>query len=209
MPIAKWRKFTRQEIEQFVQDSFSWRHLGSKLGYSTETGSYLTALRTMVKELDLDISHFTGQGWNKNNFDYSRFQKDTVIKSSQAINALIYLRGHRCENCNIEFWLGQPTPLEVHHIDGDHLNNEIDNLQLVCPNCHALTDNYRGKNINKKQKISENDFVTALQQSSNIRQALKMLGLTTKGGNYQRARELIFKYNITHLLAGAPGVETA
>ena len=209
MKKAKWRKFTRQEIEQFTKESFSWRHLGSKLGYNVETGSYLATLRAMVKELDLDISHFTGQGWNKNNFDYSRFRKGTAIKSSKAINALIYLRGHRCEHCNLGFWLEQPIPLEVHHIDGDHLNNELDNLQLVCPNCHALTDNYRGKNINKKQKIPENDFVAALQKSSNIRQALKMLGLTTKGGNYQRARELIFKHNITHLLAGAPGGETA
>ena len=178
------------------------------MGYDTKSGSYLPALKKMVKQLNLNISHFTGQGWNKNNFDYSRFQKGTVIKSSQAIDALIYLKGHRCEHCGLRIWMGKPIPLEMHHIDGSHLNNEIDNLQLLCPNCHALTNNYRGKNINKKQKMSEDDFVKALQESSNIRQALKKLGLTTKGDNYQRARELIFKHNIIHLLAGAPEGET-
>jgi hypothetical protein len=89
---------------------------------------------------------------------------------------------------------------EVHHEDGDSLNNEIDNLKLFCPNCHALTENYRGKNINKGVKmISDDDFAEALQSSPNIRQGLKKLGLTAKGDNYRRAREIIFKYNITHL----------
>ena len=74
-------------------------------------------------------------------------------------------------------------------------------MQLLCPNCHALTDNYCGKNINKGiQKISDKDFVEALKDSPNIRQALRKLGLSAKGGNYQRAREIIFKYNITHLM---------
>jgi hypothetical protein len=92
-------------------------------------------------------------------------------------------------------------PLEVHHIDGDKLNNVESNLKLVCPNCHALTDSYCGKNSNKNRKYIDDDtFAEALISSKNIRQALLKLGLTAKGGNYTRARELIFKYNIKHLL---------
>ena len=95
----------------------------------------------------------------------------------------------------------QPIPLEVHHIDGDSLNNEMSNLKLLCPNCHAFTDNYRGKNINRGIKnISDDEFVEVLKNSPNIRQALKTVGLTAKGGNYQRARELILTYNINHLM---------
>lgn len=198
---AKWRKFTRQEIETFVQKSFSYAALAEKLGYNNQAGSCSKSMKSMIEELQIDISHFKGQGWNNNNFDYSRFRKGNAIKSSQAIDALIFIRGYRCEKCGKEQWLDQPIPLEVHHEDGDSLNNEMDNLKLFCPNCHALTGNYRGKNINKGVKtISDNDFAEALQSSPNIRQGLMKLGLTAKGDNYRRAREIIFKYNIAHLM---------
>jgi 5-methylcytosine-specific restriction endonuclease McrA len=55
-----------------------------------------------------------------------------------------------CELCNTSEWLGSPITLEVHHIDGDNKNNELTNLQILCPNCHSQTDNYRAKNIKKK-----------------------------------------------------------
>lgn len=198
---AKWRNFTRQEIEQFVQESYSYAALADKLGYSNNAGSYLKSMQSMVKELRLDVSHFTRQGWNNNNFNYDRFRNGVAIKSSQAIDALVFIRGRRCENCDTEQWFGNPIPLEVHHIDGDSLNNEMDNLKLLCPNCHALTNNYRGRNINTGLKrVSDDDFAKALQASSNIRQCLRQLGLTAKGDNYRRAREIIFKYNIVHLM---------
>ena len=199
--IAKWRKFTQQEIEGFVQESYSYATLAEKLGYSKQGGGNITAVKSMISELDLDISHFTKQGWNKNNFDYDRFRKGNAIKSSVAIDALVFIRGHRCERCGETRWLEEPIPLEVHHIDGDSLNNEMDNLKLLCPNCHALTENYRGKNINTGLKrVSDDEFAKALQGNLNIRQALMQLGLTAKGDNYRRAREIIFKYNITHLM---------
>jgi len=201
MKIAKWRNFTRQEIEKFVQDSDGFASLAEKLGYLTTSGSCLTTLKSMIEELDLDVSHFKNQAWNKNNFDYTRFRQGVVIKTSQAVAALSYVRGHRCERCNKEEWLNQPIPLEVHHEDGDSLNNEMENLKLLCPNCHALTKNYRGKNINNGVvKVSDDDFAEVLRNSPNIRQALRRLGLTPKGDNYRRARELIFKYNIVHLM---------
>lgn len=56
---------------------------------------------------------------------------------------------YRCEKCGLSEWLGQPIALEVHHIDGDRTNNTIENFQLLCPNCHAQTDSYRGKNSAK------------------------------------------------------------
>lgn len=60
------------------------------------------------------------------------------------------LKEAKCEKCGNTSWHGQPIPLEVHHVDGDKHNNELTNLQLLCPNCHALTPTYRGKNIKKK-----------------------------------------------------------
>jgi hypothetical protein len=52
----------------------------------------------------------------------------------------------RCALCGIEpMWLGEPLPLEVDHIDGEWRNNRIENLRLLCPNCHSTTDSYRGR----------------------------------------------------------------
>lgn len=62
---------------------------------------------------------------------------------------------HKCGNCKLSLWINNvDIPLELHHMDGDNYNNHIDNLTLLCPNCHALTDNYRGKNKNRSNKES-------------------------------------------------------
>ena len=59
------------------------------------------------------------------------------------------LKQPKCERCGNTEWEGQQIPLEVHHVDGNKDHNELDNLQLLCPNCHALTSTYRGRNIKK------------------------------------------------------------
>ena len=56
---------------------------------------------------------------------------------------------HKCECCGLTMWLDQPIPLELHHKDGDRTNNTLNNFELLCPNCHAFTDSYRGKNSRK------------------------------------------------------------
>ena len=59
----------------------------------------------------------------------------------------------KCECCNNTEWLGKPIVLELHHIDGNRSNNNLDNLQLLCPNCHAMTDNFKSKNIKHYNKL--------------------------------------------------------
>lgn len=201
--MKKWEQFSKEEIKQFVKDSKSYVELARKIGYDStaKNGSAYRTVHQMIDELNLDTSHFTGQGWNKDNFDYSRFKYGKKIKTANALNAITSLRGHKCESCGLEEWKGKPIPLEVHHIDGDELNSELSNLQILCPNCHALTDNYRGKNINNGSiVVSDEELVKALNDCPNIRQALMSVGLTGKGGNYIRANELIQKYQIQKYL---------
>lgn len=94
-----WERFTRQEIEQFVKESNSYAQLAEKCGYQKKSGSAVSSIKKMIDKLGLDISHFKGQGWNKDNFDYSRFQYGRKIKSADALDAIVALRGHRCEVC--------------------------------------------------------------------------------------------------------------
>lgn len=194
---ARWRNFSKEQIEQFVKDSYSYRELANKFGYSQNGGGTMASLKKMVKELKLDTSHFKGQGWNKENYCYETFQENTPKKRSGIINPLIALRGRKCEKCGSTSWLGQPINLEIHHINGIRTNNSLENLQLLCPNCHSYTENFRKPK--NDFKIQEDAFVDALKNNKTIYSALKQLGLTTTSGNYSRARKLIDKYKIEHL----------
>ena len=198
--MKKWEKFTDEQLEQLVKESKSIRELTEKIGYNPDGGSGPKSVKEMLELKNFNTSHFLGQGWNKNNFDYSRFQYGKNIKSANAIDALINLRGRKCEKCGLEKWNNQPIPLEIHHIDGDHLNNTLDNLQILCCNCHALTNNFRGKNMSasyhRTEIISDEEMIEALKSTPNVRQALLKLGLTARGANYSRAYDLINKYQI-------------
>lgn len=54
-----------------------------------------------------------------------------------------------CELCGAFEWMGKKLPLELHHIDGNHYNNQLENLQILCPNCHSIQDGNAGSNIGK------------------------------------------------------------
>lgn len=121
--------------------------------------------------------------------------KDVVFEYGKLGNYkgfLIQERGHSCESCGLSEWLEKPITLELEHVDGDNQNNIKENLKLLCPNCHSFTETWKGRNISKNNVVvSDSDFIEALKNTKNIRQALLKLGLTPKGGNYQRAYDLI------------------
>lgn len=79
--------------------------------------------------------------------------KATFANRLRIKHYLIYMRGHKCEMCKTETWIvdekKHDIPLEMHHIDGDVLNMKLDNLLLVCHNCHSFTPTFKSKNRHK------------------------------------------------------------
>ena len=62
------------------------------------------------------------------------------------------LKANRCEICGIEDWRGAPLSLALHHINGDGLDNRLENLQLLCGNCHSQTDTFGGRNGHRRHR---------------------------------------------------------
>ena len=199
LKVKKWEKFSREEIEQFVKDSKSNREVARKLGYGQDGGGTMKTLKDMYEELSIDTSHFTGQGWNKDNYTFESFSKGTPKKNGKnTLAPLISLRGRKCEECGLTEWLGNPINLEIHHEDGDRLNNSLDNLRLLCPNCHSYTPNFCQPS--KKIVVSDEDLIDAFMNSKSVSQALRSIGLKATSGNYSRAYNLIYKHQIAHLM---------
>jgi len=84
---------------------------------------------------------------------------DSIRKDSTRRRRLIFERGHKCEVCQGVEWMGKQIPLELDHMNGDCRNNVKENLRLICPNCHAQTDTYKGKNVGRIKKSERQDVM--------------------------------------------------
>lgn len=105
---------------------------------------------------------------------------------------IIHEQEERCNRCGLDQWLGEPIPLELEHKDGNPSNDSRENLECLCPNCHAQTPYYRAKNVRAfKKLVSDDELIQALKEKPNIRQALIHVGLPPKGKSYERARRLL------------------
>ena len=99
-----------------------------------------------------------------------------------------------CNNCGISEWQGMKISLELEHKDGNNQNNSRDNLEGLCPNCHSITDTWRGRNKpsrNGDTEITDEYLLECLKESKNIRQGLLKAGIAAKGKNYERAKKLL------------------
>lgn len=128
----------------------------SKAYMSKELGCKQDTLNRYLKIMEIEYSgNQSGKGFSKhrNGMTLSEYlENSSDIQSNKVRKKILQenIKEHRCECCGLTEWMGKPIPLELHHRDGDKDHNELDNYELLCPNCHALTDSYRGKNSRKK-----------------------------------------------------------
>lgn len=63
------------------------------------------------------------------------------------------LKRERCERCGLTEWRGSPISLELHHVNGDALDNRLESLQILCPNCHSQTESFGRRNARRSQSL--------------------------------------------------------
>ena len=157
---------TKEEYEIAIKNAKSIAQALRNLGIKDRGGNY-RIIKSAIDKYQIDVSHFTGQGWNANlkfNPNPKIKTEDLLVENSNynsyKLKKRLLSEGYKekkCECCGLTEWQGKEIPLELHHINGDNTDNRIENLEILCPNCHALTDNYRGRNKSASFPKGEND----------------------------------------------------
>jgi hypothetical protein len=128
------------------------------LGLAQAGGNY-SSIKSEIRRLNVDVAHFRGQGWKRRDARPAvparplaeLLRPGTQVQSYKLKRRLLTakLKEPKCECCGLESWLDRPIPLELDHINGDIADNRLENLRVLCPNCHALTSTYRGRKLAK------------------------------------------------------------
>jgi hypothetical protein len=163
---SKLYQFTPSELQKLLDESNSYGDLLRKINMNPKGGNPET-LKKIIQEFNLDETQLNINRSNlyRNNAKVThkkvKIPIEDIIMNNKYPNyrtSFLFKRliregykEYKCERCGLTEWQGQPIPLQLHHKDGVHTNNLLNNLEVLCPNCHALTDTYCGKNLKKKK----------------------------------------------------------
>jgi len=149
-------RYNKEELELVVSKSLSIAQVCRELGIRPIGGNYKT-ITSKINKYKIDISHFTGRAWNVGErfrtIKKSRELSEILVENSPMISTVNLKRRlikenileYKCAICGINTWRNNAITLELDHINGNNTDNRLENLRLLCPNCHSQTDTFRGK----------------------------------------------------------------
>jgi hypothetical protein len=134
-------RFSKELLEPIFRESKNFSDAARKLGYPEySVKGYSGKLAKKAKLFDIDCGHFCatvhGAAAGKSNEEI--FNTDTPYNNVVTRKRLLKLRGNHCENCGISDWAGIQLILDIHHRNQDRTDNRMENLQIICPNCHRI-----------------------------------------------------------------------
>lgn len=155
------KKWTLNQLKKAAREAKSLRQILSKLGLVEAGGNY-RQIKKYLSENNIDVSHFTGSAWNKGMHGLIRASTTPLSKilakahpyQSHKLRLRLFsekIKEKKCELCGwAQISNDGRLPLELNHINGDHFDNRLENLQILCPNCHSLQPTHRGRNRKNK-----------------------------------------------------------
>lgn len=146
------RTWTDEQLIQAVADSKSVSQATRHLGLAARGGNHGTVKRR-IQALGLDTSHFEWTGatgevtQNRYTLEAILVVDSPYVNSSDLKKRLVKdgILRDECQKCGLTDWLGEHISLELDHVNGTRTDNRIENLRILCPNCHSQTPTFRGK----------------------------------------------------------------
>ena len=146
----------KDELVKLVQTSNSLSEVLIKQGKSV-SGTSVKILKEKLSEYEINFSFLDEKRIVKKELNEILVENSTYKNSFHLLERL-YKEGYkeyRCEKCGITRWDDKPIRLQLHHINGVHTDNRIENLQVLCPNCHTQTDNWGNKGENNVKRCAD------------------------------------------------------
>jgi predicted DNA-binding protein YlxM (UPF0122 family) len=129
------RRYNWEEIRAFYEEGHSTNECMRQFGFSRNAWADAvkrSVIKPRPKRIPTRLMLVNGSGHNRYHL------KIRLLTEG--------VKSERCERCGVTEWEGEPLAFELHHVNGDGHDNRLENLQVLCPNCHSQTDTWGGRN---------------------------------------------------------------
>ena len=151
---------TESEFRELIKSSSTYKEALIRLGFAIKSGGNYKTLKKRILRDKIDISHIERnkhqfRGVAKEEIPLEKMLVKNYHNSTRSLKRKLLNSGlikNQCFKCGLkEEWQGEPISLQLDHINGDHDDNRLENLRILCPNCHSQTNTYSGKNSHQSK----------------------------------------------------------